>query len=187
MCVSAEWVGDDYVMTVSGQMRESVVFGENLLLKRTITAKFFDDEFTVRDTIINEGFQEENIALCYHCNFGYPLVRDGAKMVNVQPEIADIYAPIHGKAEECIGVEHTGDIASAGIESGETGAYITYERKNLPKFLIWKMLGEGDYVVGLEPRTSNWGGENVDKNNEYVKLKPFEEYKTYLKFNFKDL
>lgn len=187
VCVSAEWVGDDYVMTVSGQMRESRVFGENLLLKRTITAKLFDDEFTVCDTIVNEGFEEENIAFCYHCNFGYPLVRDGAKMVNVQPEIADIHAPVHAKEEECIEVVHTGDVATAGIENGEMGAYITYKRDNLPKFLVWKMLGEGDYVVGLEPRTSNFGGANVDKNNEYVMLKPFEEYTTHLKFSFKDL
>ena len=44
------------------------------------------------------------------------------------------------------------------------------------------MLGEGDYVIGLEPRTTVYGGENIRKNNKYVVLKPFEEYKTYLKF-----
>ena len=43
--VSAEWVGDEYIMKVSGQMRESCVFGENLVLKRTITAKLFAEEF----------------------------------------------------------------------------------------------------------------------------------------------
>lgn len=185
--VSAEWQGNDYVMTISGMMRESVVFGENLLLKRTITAKLFSNEFTVCDTLINEGFANENIAFCYHCNFGYPLVREGAKIVNVQPEIADIHAPVHGKAEECIGVLHSGDVATAGIENGEFGAYITYKRDTMPEFLVWKMLGESEYVVGLEPRTTNFGGENIKKNNAYVTLKPFEEYNTYLKFSFKDL
>ncbi len=185
--VNAEWQGDDYVMTVSGYMRESAVFGENLLLKRTITAKLFDDEFTVCDTLVNEGFADEDIAFCYHCNFGYPLVREGAKMINVQPELADIHAPIHGKEEECVGVVHTGEYATAGIENGEMGAYITYKRDTMPEFLVWKMLGESEYVVGLEPRTTNFGGENIAKNNAYVTLKPFEEYKTYLKFEFKDL
>lgn len=185
--IFADWQGDEYIMKVSGEMRESAVFGENLVLKRTITTKLFSDEFTVEDTVINEGFADENIALCYHCNFGYPLVRDGAKIVNVQPEVADITAPIHGKEEECIGVEHTGDENYAGIENGEIGAYITYKRDTLPEFLIWKMLGESEYVVGLEPRTTNEGGEGIAEKGAYVSLKPFEEYKTQFKISFKDL
>jgi len=185
--IFADWVGDDYVMKVSGEMRESVVFGENLVFKRTIAAKLFAEEFTVEDTIVNEGFQDENVALCYHCNFGYPLVREGAKMINVPDDIADISAPIHGKEEECIDVSHSGDVATAGIENGEIGAYITYERNTLPDFLVWKMLGESEYVVGLEPRTTSLGGENIIKNNKYVSIKPFEEYSTNLKFSFKTL
>ncbi len=185
--INAEWQGDEYVMTVSGMMRESAVFGENIVLKRTITAKLFDEEFTVEDTVINEGFTDEKFALCYHCNFGYPLVREGAKIINVQSELADIHAPIHGKEEECVGVTHFGDVATAGIENGEIGAYITYKRDALPEFLVWKMLGESEYVVGLEPRTTNYGGEDIDMNNAYVSLKPFEKYRTYLKFEFKEL
>lgn len=185
--VSSEWHGDDYVMTVSGTVRETAVFGENLSLKRTITAKLFEDEFTVEDTLINEGFSDEKIALCYHCNFGYPLVREGAKIVNVQPEIADIHAPVHGAEEKCIDVFHTGDFAIAGIENGEIGAYITYKRDTMPEFLVWKMLGESEYVIGLEPRTTNLGGVNIEKNNAYINLRPFEEYKTYLKFTFEDI
>ena len=187
ICVQADWVGDEYVMRVSGQMRESVVFGENLVLKRTITAKMFSDEIVVEDTVVNEGFETVDISLCYHCNYGYPLVREGAKMVGVQSEIADIPAPQHGIDEECLEVEHTGDIATAGIENGEMGAYITYERKNLPKFLVWKMMGESEYVIGLEPRTSNLGGNKIQEEKEYVLLKPFEEYKTKVTFNFKTL
>ncbi len=185
--VYADWEGDDYVMRVSGEMRESVVFGENLVLKRTITAKLFDDEFIVEDTLVNEGFNTEDIAFCYHCNFGYPLVREGAKLIGVPDEIANVSAPVHGIEEECIDVKHTGEIATAGIENGEIGAYITYKRDTMPNFLVWKMLGESDYVVGLEPRTTSLGGEDIVKNNKFVSLKPFEEYKTHLKFAFKTL
>jgi len=187
LSVFADWVGDDYVMQVSGEMRESVVFGENLVLKRTITTKLFSDEFTVEDCIVNEGFKDENVALCYHCNFGYPLVREGARMINVSDDVADISAPIHGKQEECIKVAHSGNVATAGIENGEIAAYITYERKSLPEFLVWKMLGESEYVVGLEPRTTALGGENIKNNNAYVWIKPFEEYRTKLKFSFKTM
>lgn len=186
VCVSAEWVGDEYIMKVSGEMRESVVFGENLVLKRTITTKLFADEFTLEDTVINEGFKDERVTQCYHCNFGYPLVCDGAKIINVPAEVADITSPIHAKEEECINVDYTDDIVTVGIENHTMGAYLTYKRDTMPDFLIWKMLGESDYVVGLEPRTTSCGGPNIKKHDAYVLLKPLEEYKSYLKFSFKD-
>ncbi|MBQ2765877.1 MAG: DUF4432 family protein [Clostridia bacterium] len=183
--VFADWVGDEYIIKVSGEMRESGVFGENLVLKRTIETKLFSDEFTLEDTVVNEGFADEKFVLCYHCNFGYPLVTDGAKIIGVPDDIADITAPIHGKEEECIGVVHTGDVATAGIENDEMGVYITYDRSTMPEFLVWKMLGESEYTVGLEPRTTNFGGDNLAKNNAYTVIKPFEEYKTHLKFSVK--
>ena len=180
-----DWVGDDYVIKVSGEMRESVVFGENLVLKRTITTKLFSDEFTLEDTVVNDGFTDEKFALCYHCNFGYPLVCDGARIIGVPDDIAQITAPTHSIEEECIGVEHSGDIATAGIENDEMGAYITYKRDTMPEFLVWKMMGEGDYTVGLEPRTTNLGGDSIAENNAFTVLKPFEEYKTHLTFSVK--
>lgn len=185
--VFADWVGDEYVMKVSGEMRESAVFGENLVLKRTITAKLFENSFTIEDTVVNESFNEANTALCYHCNFGWPLVTEGAKMINVAPGTENITAPAHGIEEECIPVtHHTGDYATAGITNGKRSAYITYKRDTLPEFLVWKMLGESEYVVGLEPRTTNYGADAIEKNNAYVVLKPFEEFKTYIKMEFKE-
>lgn len=185
--VFADWVGDEYVMKISGEVRESVTFGENLVLKRTITTKLFSDQFTVEDTIENQGFKDVNMAYCYHCNFGYPLVNENCKIVGVPEELSTFPAPTHGVEEECLDIDHTGDIATAGIENGEIGAYITYKRDTLPKFLLWKLPSESDYTIGLEPRTTNYGGENIEKNGEYVVLKPFEEYKTHLEFSFKTL
>ena len=67
------------------------------------------------------------------------------------------------------------------------GVYMTYKRDTMPDFLIWKMLSESDYVIGLEPRTTALGGANIDKQGKYVKLKPFEEYRTYLKIEAREL
>ena len=185
--VRAEWIDGEYIIEVSGEMRESVVFGENLLLKRTIRAKLFCNKIDVEDTIINEGFSNENIALCYHCNFGYPLVQEGSRIINVPLEFKEISSPIKDKEEECIPVKYKDDVVTVGIENNDIGAYITYERKNLPEFVIWKMMGESEYAVGLEPRTSEFGGPRLSKNDAYVELKPFEEYKTKLKFELKEV
>jgi len=185
--VSAEWVGDDYIMQVSGEMRESVVFGENLVLKRKITAKMFDNKIYVEDTLVNEGFNTEDVALCYHCNFGYPLVSENSIITNVPADISTMLPPMHNLPEECVGVEKTGGVETIGIENGSIGAYITYNRDTLPDFLIWKKFAESDYVVGLEPRTTNYGGKDVDINNAYVKLPAFDELKTDLVIEVKDL
>lgn len=182
--VNTGWVGDDYVMTVSGEMRESVVFGENLVLRRTITAKLFEDSFTLCDTVFNEGFNDENIALCYHCNFGYPLVSENSKILNIPEKFSTIPSPQHNIEEECIPVEYKEDVVTCGIENEDMGAYITYKRDTLPDFLLWKMVGESEYVVGLEPRTTQYGGDNIAKNNAFITLKPFEDYNTYLEFSF---
>ena len=185
--VFADFVGDEYIMKVSGEMRESCVFGDNFVLKRTITAKLFEDTITVEDTLINEGFNKEDIALCYHCNFGYPLVSETARLVNIPEEYCEMSSPIHGKEEECISVDYKDESVRVGIENNGIGAYITYQRDTLPDFVMWKMLGESEYVIGLEPRTTRYGGANIGKNNAYVKLEPFKEYKTSVRFDFKNL
>ena len=184
--VFADWVGEEYVMRISGEMRESMVFGSNLVLKRVIMTKLFSDEFMVEDTIVNEGFQTENIALCYHCNFGYPLVQESAKIVNVPTGVSEITKPMHGKEEECISVDYSEKIVTVGIENEIIGAYLTYERNTLPDFLIWKMLGESEYAIGLEPRTTEHGGQDIIDNDAYVKLDPFGEYRTKLKFSVRE-
>lgn len=185
ICVFSDWIGEEYVMKISGIVTQSKVFGENLVLKRVITAKLGESSFTVEDSVINNGFDNEKIALAYHCNFGYPLVCEGAKITNVPDSVSNITAPTHNMQEECISVDRDGKYDTVGITNDNVTVDITYKRDTLPKFLIWKMLGEGEYVIGLEPRTTNFGGESIEDNNEYVVLKPFEEFNTYLKFDFR--
>ena len=187
-CVSvfADWVGDEYVMRISGMMRDSVVFGENFVIKRTITTKLYSSEITLEDTVINEGFVDERVNLCYHCNYGYPIVREGAKILGVPEQVSYISAPIHNKTEECIGVDQVGEYVTVGIDNGDRVALLTYKTDTMPDFLIWKMLGESEYVVGLEPRTTRYGGQDIVDHDKFITLRPFEEYKTYLKFEFKN-
>lgn len=181
--IFADWVEDEYIMKVSGEMRENVVFGMNIVWKRTITTKLFSNSITVEDTIINENFYNEDIALCYHCNFGYPLVKEGAKIINVPESMRDITAPIHGKEEECLEVNFEKKYVTVGVENDEIGVYLTYDRSILSDFLLWKSFRESEYVVGLEPRTAAEGGQNIIDKNKFVTLNPFEEIKVKLKFD----
>lgn len=185
--IFSDWENDEYIMRVSGEIRECSASGENLVLKRTISTKMFSSEINLEDTVVNEGFSTEKVALCYHCNFGYPLVCEGARILNVPAEHSLIPSPTHNIEEECIDVKFNKEFVTVGIENDKIGAYLTYNTDALPDFLIWKMTGESDYVIGLEPRTTSYGGVNIEKNNKYISLKPFEEIKTELKFQFVEL
>ena len=48
------------------------------------------------------------------------------------------------------------------------------------------MLGESEYVIGLEPRTTMYGGQNIIDHDAYVKLDSFQEYRTKLEFLVKE-
>ena len=184
LSIYSDWEDDEYIMKVSGEIRECSALGENLVLKRTISTKMFSSEILLEDTIINEGFSTEKMALCYHCNFGYPLVCEDAKIINIPQEYSSVSSPIHNISEECIDVKYNEDIVTVGIENKKIGVSLTYNTDVLKDFLVWKMTGESEYVIGLEPRTTSLGGENIEKNNKYTLLKPFESVKTNLKFRF---
>jgi len=58
------------------------------------------------------------------------------------------------------------------IEEGGFGFYVKYKKEQLPQFIEWKMMGEGDYVVGMEP--ANCLVEGRDKERERGTLKFLE-------------
>ena len=190
------WQDDDYIMEVRGQMRESVLFGENLLLERTIATRLGYNKFTISDTITNEGFRPEGIMVLYHFNFGFPLVDEGARieMPEAEPitetEVAAkgvdtlrlLHAPVLGYAEQCFFMDFKKEKkVRVGITNERLahlkGIYLEYDKSQLPWFTIWKMLGESDYVIGLEPGTCYpMSRERAKREGRLVMLNPFESY-----------
>lgn len=199
--VSEDWEGDNYILSASGQMREAKVFSENLVLKRQITAKLGDSMFTIKDTIVNEGFQPEGFLILYHMNMGYPLVSDGAhlvfpkgKMTNRDPlteeelsRYSEIHGPVHGYQEQCCFFDFEKNHVRIELQNPSLpdfkGIFIEYEKDQLPNFTVWKMLGESEYVVGLEPGTALPIGRAAAEEAGLIKtLQPMEEYHTQITF-----
>jgi hypothetical protein len=83
------WDGDDYVMFLEGSVRESRIFGENLLLRRRISAVLGEDRFFVDDVVTNEGSRPWPHMMLYHINPGFPVVDAAAELLapsrDVQP------------------------------------------------------------------------------------------------------
>ena len=170
LCVRREWEGDDYVLEVSGKLRQSAVFAENIELSRRIIARAGERKLIIEDTFENNGFNTQPFMLLYHINFGFPVVSPDSLLLtsgsDVLPqndhaatgllEYARFGEPIHDYRERVFYHrmrETTDGTVWACIcnKKLDLGAYVRYDPSELPYLIQWKQMGEGDYVCGLEP------------------------------------
>ena len=63
VCIEKYWDGDEYILKIRGQVRESSVFGENIVLIREIETKLGGKSLKITDKIQNQGFNQQ--PLCF--------------------------------------------------------------------------------------------------------------------------
>lgn len=174
------------VAEVSGEMRETDVFGSDLLLRRRITLPMGETVIHVRDEITNQGFEPAGLMLLYHVNAGYPVVADGAVLVTPPAEITPrdenaargmdqrtaFPAPQDGFVENVYRHEllPTDDaFVSASIvnphfePTAGIGLTVSWDPRELPRMWQWRMLGPGMYVTGLEPANCGLAGRAAER------------------------
>ncbi len=171
LALQKDWTtAGDYELSVSGVIRHTMVFGEKLELRRTISTQLGSNVIAVRDRIENQGFAPVPLMMLYHCNFGYPLVDETAHLEarsrKVMPKdehsaagVADwarLEAPQHGYGEELFfhDIEPDADgMARISIVNPtlKLRLAMAYDPRTLPVLNQWKQMGEGEYVTGLEP------------------------------------
>lgn len=166
------WVDDDYVLEVRGIVEECVLFGPKIRLTRTISANVGARRLRLHDVVENFGFEPSPLTILYHVNAGFPLLDDGAEIrvphESVEPEDAEsqrgmadrcaVTAPVPGFREHNFLYRVAADAHGRGVaavvnsrlEDG-LGLYVSFDATSLPYLNVWKMMGEGEYVVGIEP------------------------------------
>ncbi len=176
------WENDSCMMRVQGLVRESGLFKENLLLHRTIETRLGESLVTVSDHVRNEGHQLSPLMMLYHINAGWPLVDDGSRLLlnarSMKPRDPDaengvneatvFSSPVPGYREQVFFHDCLADadgFASALLMNGKKsiGLYVRFRQKELPRFIEWKMMGEGTYVVGMEPANCGVGGRAKER------------------------
>src|SRR5690348_7282060 len=60
-------------MSITGVMRESIIFGPSLELRRTISGKLGESYLHIHDEVTNKANTPAPHMLLYHFNFGWPL------------------------------------------------------------------------------------------------------------------
>lgn len=170
--VDKHWEGDEYVMELGGKVRESRIFGENLQLTRALKTSLGSRTIDITDTVTNFGFQEAPLMLLYHINMGYPLVcaqsevrmsipskitpRDETAAAGLDT-IWELQDPTPDFGEQVFfhQLDTNHEICKVAVfnKALSYGMLISFPTADFPHLCHWKMMGEGDYVLGIEPCT----------------------------------
>ncbi|MHC4740767.1 MAG: aldose 1-epimerase family protein [Planctomycetota bacterium] len=166
-------------MSITMVVKQSRVFGPNLELRRTISGQIGEASVRIRDVVTNVGNTPVPHMILYHCNFGWPLVDEGADIVykgkcvsrgldmdnavfNSKRNFKKCSKPIESHragGEGCGFIDAKADkkgICTAGINNRKLGIALalTYSKKQLPCLANWQHWGPGEYVTALEPGTN---------------------------------
>lgn len=174
---------------ISGVVRHSRIYKENLLLTREIRCRYGENTIYMHDKIENIGVREAPLMRLYHFNLGYPLIDEDAEVlissagVTPKSEFARQYAekwnqlqkPEVGCEEMCYYHDMLSDekgyaIAGAYQPKSSMGAVIRYDTASLDHFVEWKMMAEGDYVLGLEPANAHIDGRDQARADGTLKM-----------------
>jgi len=68
-------------MSITAVIMESKVFGPHLELRRTLSSVLGESTIRVQDVVTNRGNTPAPHMILYHCNFGWPLVDKGTKII----------------------------------------------------------------------------------------------------------
>lgn len=153
-------------LTLSGTLRQAGLFAENLRLDRTISVPLCGTHLDLCDTVTNDGVEGEGHMILWHCNFGWPLLDDGAVVEGPQGEPAPrdpnaevgigTWAQVHGPLEdypEQVFIHSAPKSAKARLVNPSRNIAVTLEWDGvaMPAMFQWKMLQYRHYVMGLEP------------------------------------
>ncbi|MFN8594754.1 MAG: aldose 1-epimerase family protein [Anaerolineae bacterium] len=191
--IEEAWHADDYVLAVEGDVHQSAVFGENLVLHRRIATKLDQPRLWIEDTIENRGFSPAPLMFLQHFNLGFPLLdatarlelpphttepRDDAARSGLE-HFREFSEPIAGYAEQVFYHDLTADtdgnievrfVNPAFNDNQGLGVALRYPKSQYPIFVQWKMLGEGLYVAGLEPANCHVSGRAAERKRGTLQI-----------------
>lgn len=185
---------------IKATVRDAAPFAHKLILEREYVCPLDKNVIYMTDKIKNIGSEDTPLEVLYHCNMGYPLLSESAEVVipasKVDPR--DDHAkdgiencllmekPQRGYQEMCFYHTLSGEptVSIFNKEIGK-GLNMSFDTNELKCFTEWKMMGEQEYVLGLEPGNCYPDGRNVMRETGMLEfLKPGEEKVHHLTFEF---
>lgn len=179
------WEKDEKEIRIHARVVDARMFSHRLSLNRIIHCSLEENVLKIEDTICNEGSQPYPVEILYHMNMGYPLlseksvVRINSAKVSPRTEHAaedidtwdKMLTPTAGFEEQCYFHSFEGQ-GKAGIFQPDerVGLVISFDSNSLQYFTEWKMMGERDYVLGLEPGNCHPDGRKKMREEGALKI-----------------
>lgn len=153
---------------IEAEIRETALFGKNLVFRRRVFSRIGSDELEISDTLENCGTREEEYCLLYHVNVGYPMLDAGAELLDDAEEVIPRtpWAAEHIGSRRAIGAAVANQeemcyflrlkTPSVSLRNPKINKMFTlkWSQETLPCFVEWKSMAAGDYALGLEPCTT---------------------------------
>ncbi|MBR5191965.1 MAG: aldose 1-epimerase family protein [Clostridia bacterium] len=182
-------------VTIVGEMEQTSLFGDKLVLRRTIKTAINSGTVEVSDVIKNVGYKDAEYCLLYHTNIGYPMLDAGAKLKapitftrgyssfddEKIENFENMEEPLY---EQEILFDHRlakGEVELTNEKLGKK-VKVEYDEKVMPYMAEWKSMVKGDYALGIEPGTAHLGKDFATKT-----LKPSESANFFLKVSVENL
>jgi hypothetical protein len=70
--------------------------------------------------------------------------------------------------------ELDGSVPVGIVNRDSFGMYVVYNKHQFPQYLEWRMMGEGQYAVGIEPCTNTFGRGIARELGQLITLQPGE-------------
>lgn len=205
VAVEEAWEGETYRIAVRGIVRQAVVFGEHLVVRRTIATALGATWLRLDDEVENAADAPTPFMVLYHVNLGFPLLDEGAEVVTpartVRPRDAQaapglgehtrVHGPVAGYREQVFYHDippGPDGVAEAALVNralrGGLGLALRWDGRALPRFIQWKMLGQGTYVMGLEPANCLVEGRAAERARGTLQvLEPGERRRLWLELH----
>lgn len=171
------------LITISGKVRETALFGPNLEMERKISLPSDGAKITVKDIISNLTPEAENVLFLYHINFGFPFLSEDIELEFPESDIRGrtdlaqknmenrlkITPPIDGEPELVFFYQPKEKDVNVSLSNRRLGikAVLSYDSLKLPVLSQWKCMRSGDYALGIEPGTSFLRGRKEELKNGY--------------------
>lgn len=185
---------------IHATIRDAALFSHHLILEREYICPLNKNEIRLRDTVKNIGSKASPFEILYHCNMGYPLLSENAEVSIPSKEILPRNDHAKEGLENCLKPEspqkdyeekcyyHTlcgNTTVSIFNKDIKKGLKMHYNADELKYFTEWKMMGEYEYVLGLEPGNCLPDGRDIMRAKGILEtINPQEEKIYNLTFEF---
>lgn len=185
--------GSPYI-EIQGSMQDAEIFQDKLTLKRNIRCGYREKEFTITDRVTNEGYKKARHMILYHCNIGYPILSPASEVYIPSAKVTPRTEHAKKGLKEWYKTQQADPdyeemcyyhkLIPDGNNHGHAAVYnpelnlgieMEIDLAALDHFVQWKMMGAGEYVMGLEPANATIDGiEDAIKNGSMKYLEPGE-------------